>query len=319
MDARPVHAGSVIVLRAWERAMELRQLQSLREVVREGSFTAAARSLHMTQPAVSLHIKALEQELGARLMERDVRGVRLTAAGKLLLETAEVVLAATEEAERRIREMEAPDRGTVMLACGDTVALYLLPPILKAFRDLRPLAEVTIRNHGSRRILELVLRREADLGIVTRPPWLDPALWSRTLLVEPFLLALPPGHALGDTAAIDLAALTGQPAVFLARPSETRAQIDRALREAGANPTVVMESGNLEVVKAYVADGLGVSILPAMAVGAGDRERMILRPLPPTFPQRRLALVRRKDRVPGLLAADLLRLLAERFREDPAR
>jgi DNA-binding transcriptional LysR family regulator len=74
-----------------------------------------------------------------------------------------------------------------------------------------------------------------------------------------------------------------------------------------------MESGNLEVVKAYVADGMGISILPAMAIADGDRERLALRPLPDTFPSRPLALVRRKDRLPGLLAGELLRLLAEQF------
>lgn len=293
--------------------MELRQLLSLREVVREGSFTAAARCLHMTQPAVSLHIKALEKELGARLMERGVRGVRLTPAGEVLLQAAEVVLAATDDAVRRIREMEAPERGTVFVACGDTVALRLLPPVLRAFRKLRPQAEMAIRNHGSRRILDLVLRREVDLGIVTRPPWLDPALWTRTLLDEPFELALPPGHALADEETVDLTRLAGEPAVFLAKPSETRALIDRGLGDAGARPTMVMESGNLEVVKAYVADGLGISLLPAMGITARDRERMVLKPVPATFPRRRLALVRRKDRVPGLLATDFLRLLAERF------
>ena len=294
--------------------MELRQLLSLREVVREGSFTAAARTLHMTQPAVSLHIKGLEKELGTRLMERDVRGVRLTPAGEVLLQAAEMVLATTDEAVRRIREMEAPERGTVLLACGDTVALRLLPPVLRAFRTLRPQAEIAIRNHGSRRILELVLRREVDLGIVTRPPWLDPALWARTLLEEPFELALPPGHPLAGEETVPLSMLEGEPAIFLAKPSETRAQIDRGLRDAGARPTVVMESGNLEVVKAYVADGLGISLLPAMGITAQDRARLVLKPVPESFPRRKLALIRRKDRVPGLLAADLLRLLAERFR-----
>lgn len=296
-------------------AMELRQLLSLREVVREGSFTAAARNLHMTQPAVSLHIKALEQETGARLMDRDGRGITLTAAGKVLLRTAELVLAATDEAVRRIQEMEAPERGTLVLACGDTVALHLLPPVLRAFRALRPLAEVVIHNHASRSTLDLVLRREADLGIVTRPPWLDPALWHRTLHDEPLLLALPHGHPLAEGLDGPLSELDGQDAVLLAKPAETRAIIDRGLRQIGVRPTVVMESGNLEVVKSYVADGMGLSILPEMAITDADRTRMTIRSLPPEFPSRRLALVRRKDRAPGLLAGDLLRLLAERFRK----
>ncbi|MFV1959200.1 MAG: LysR family transcriptional regulator [Planctomycetota bacterium] len=296
--------------------MEIRQLHSFREVVREGSFTAAARRLHMTQPAISLHVKALEKEVGARLMDRDARGVRLTPAGEVLLEAAEAILGTVEDCRRRITEMEAPERGTLLLACGDTVALHVLPPILAAFRTLRPRAEITIRNHGSRRILDQVLRREADLGIVTLPPWLHPALEARVLLEEPFWLALPPGHGLAGREAIGLAALDGRPAVLLAPPSQTRGVIDRALGKAGVELRVVMESGNLEVVKAYVAGGMGLSILPAMAIEGSPPEGLVLVPLPDDFPRRQIALVRRRDRPPTLLASDLLRLFAERFAGD---
>lgn len=294
--------------------MDLRHLHSFRAVVQEGSFTAAAKALRTTQPTISLHIKALEKETGARLMERDARGVRLTPEGRVLFEAAETALGVTEDAKRRIGEMAAPERGTVTIACGDTVALNVLPPVLAAFRRLRPLAEVIIHNHGSLRILDLVLRREAELGIVTRPGTLDPALWARTLFVERFYLALPLEHPLASAERASPSALDREPAVFLARPSETRALVDRGLESAGVRPTVVMESGNLEVVKAYVADGLGFSILPEMAIGLQDRTRMRIRPIDGTFPERPIAVVRRQDRPPSLLASDVLRLLAERFR-----
>ena len=294
--------------------MELRQLHSFRAVVREGSFTAAAKKLHMTQPAVSLHIKALEEELGARLLDRDGRGVRLTEAGEALLSSADAALASLEEAARRIAELRAPEKGTVVLACGDTVALHMLPPVLTQFRAAHPHAEVVVHNHGSKAILEMVLHREADVGIVTRPPYVDPALWSRTLLEDPLVLALPPAHALTQAKRLTLRALRGEPAVMLAKGAETRSLIDRALREAGVELQVVMESGNLEVVKAYVAGGLGLSIVPEMAVTTADRQRMALRALPAGFPPRKIAVVRRKDRTPGLLTTSVLRLLAEQFR-----
>jgi DNA-binding transcriptional LysR family regulator len=292
--------------------MELRQLESFREVVRQGSFTAAARQLRMTQPAISTHIKALESELKARLLERDGRGVRLTDAGRLVLEAAETALGAVHEVGRRVRESLAPERGRLVLACGDTVALHLLPPVLGAFRRAHPLAEVAVQNHGSRVILDLVLKREADLGIVTRPPWLDPALWTRPLLSDPFVLALPHGHALSKGIKT-LHDLDGQPAVLLARSTETRGLIERGLEAAGARLTVALESLNLEVVKAYVASGLGLSILPAMAVTAADRAALTILPLPAGIPARRILVVRRKDRVPGLLATALLTLLAKQF------
>ena len=294
--------------------MEIRQLESFRAVVREGSFTAAARKLHMTQPAVSLHIKALEEELGARLLDRGGRGVHLTPAGEALLEGVHAALASLQEAARRIAEIQAPDRGTVVLACGDTVALHLLPPVLLRFRVLYPLAEVHVRNDGSRAILDLVLNREADVGIVTRPPWLDPALWARTLLEDSLVLVLPREHRLAARKRVVLRDLQGEAAVLLAKPAETRALIDRSLRAADVDLTVVMESGNLQVVKTYVAGALGLSIVPEMALTPEDRQRLEVRSLPAgTLPARRIAVVRRKDRAPGLLTLGLLKLLAERF------
>lgn len=298
--------------------MEIRQLESFREVVREGSFTAAAKKLHMTQPAVSLHVKALEDELGTRLLHRDSRGVRLTRAGTALLESADAALASLQEAARRIDEIKAPERGTVVLACGDTVALYLLPPVLTRFRRLHPQAEVHIRNHRSARILELLMNREADVGIVTRPPWIDPALWSRTLMEDPQLLALPRKHPLAKRKRVPLTALQDEAAVLLAKPAETRALVDRGLRAAGVELTIVMESSNFEVVKAYVASGLGLTILPRLAVTPADERRLAIRPLPGAFPARRIAVARRKDRRPGLLVGDLLKLLAEHFRAQEA-
>ncbi|MDF1699659.1 MAG: LysR family transcriptional regulator [Planctomycetota bacterium] len=296
--------------------MELRQLESFRAVLREGSFTAAAKKLHMTQPAVSLHIKALEEELGARLLDRDGRGVRLTPSGSALLEAADAALASLQEGARRIREIQAPERGSVVLACGDTVALHLLPPVLTRFGKLHPQADVVVHNHGSKTILEMLLNREADVGIVTRPPFVDPALWTRTLLDDALVLALPPKHPLLAKKRLSLRSLHGEAAVLLAKGAETRSLIDRGLRAEGVELQTVMESGNLEVVKAYVAGGLGLSIIPEMALTAADRRRMVIRPLPGRFPARRIAVARRKDRTPGILTTSLLKLMAEHFRAE---
>jgi DNA-binding transcriptional LysR family regulator len=299
-------------------AVEFRQLESLRAVVRAGSFTGAARALHMTQPAISLHIKALEDALGARLLDRDGRGVRLTAAGEILLGAAEASFTALDEARRRIGEMLDPERGTLIVACGDTVALYLLPPVLLEFRKAHPLAEIVVVNHGSRQVLDLVKRREADLGIVTRPAYTEPELWFRTILEEPLVLALPPGHPLAARDEVRLEDLRGASAVLLARPAETRAIADRALRAADVTLAPALESGNLEVVKTYVAQGMGISLLPAMAVTDEDRRRMAIRALPEGGPTRRVAVVRRKDRRPGLLLTALLESIAKRVRHpDP--
>jgi len=294
--------------------MELRQLESFREVVRQGSFTAAARKLHMTQPAVSLHIKALEKYLKARLLDRDSKGVRVTAPGRVLLATADAVLGALDEAERRIAEIEAPERGTVRLACGDTVAMGLLPPVLVEFGRAFPYAELQIANKASVGVIEQVLAREVDLGIVTRPAWLDPALQARTLHIEHFRLALPKGHRLARKRNLTLGDLSDEPAVFLSPDTETRKLVERGLSKERVRLRVVLESGNLEVVKHYVRQGAGLSILPDLALVGDSAAGLVLRDLPSTFPQRRVALVRHKDSTASPLVKALLRIVAEHFK-----
>jgi DNA-binding transcriptional LysR family regulator len=202
----------------------------------------------------------------------------------------------------------------VVLACGDTVALYLLPPVLTEFRRRFPKAEVTIRNHGSRRILEFLLTDPIDLAVATAPPHLDPALESAPLLEETLVVVLPPEHALARKAVPTLSDLEGEDAVLLAKPSVTRSVIERGLRAAGVRLVTAMESGNLEVVKAYVARGFGLTILPAMAVTDDDRRRMSVHPLPASFPKRRLVVLRRRDRFQTRLARELTALLAAHTR-----
>jgi DNA-binding transcriptional LysR family regulator len=290
--------------------MEIHHLRSFREVVRARSFTAAAKRLYLGQPAVSQQIKALETEVGERLLERTGRDVLLTPAGEILLEAVDRALSLLDDATKKIREARDAGEGTVTLACGDTVALYLLPPVLAEFRAKFPKADVSVRNHGSREIVALLLSGEADLGVATKPDDLDEALDSAPLLEESLLLALPPGHRLAATGATTLKDLEGEPAVLLARTAVTRRVIDEGLAAAGVRLSTAMESGNLEVCKAYVARGFGLSILPALAVTDDDRKRMAIHALPGDFPRRRLVVLRRRDRYRSRLVTALTALLA---------
>ena len=294
--------------------MDLHLLRSFREVARERSFTAAAKNLLLTQPAVSQQVKALEKEVGERLLDRDGRTVTPTPAGLVLLEAADRVFALLDDARKRVKETRDADVGTVTIACGDTVALYLLPPVLSEFRARFPKADVAVRNHASREIVALLLEGGADLGVATAPAHLDPALESAPLLEERLLLALPPRHPKAATGPASLEELNGEPAVLLAKPSVTRAVIDRGLRDAGVELVPAMESGNLEVVKAYVARGIGLSFLPEMAVTEEDRRRMAVHPVPGPFPRRRLVVLRRGDRFRTRLARELTELLAAHVR-----
>ena len=290
--------------------MEIHHLRTFREVVRARSFTAAGKRLFLAQPTVSQQVKALETEVGERLLERTGKDVRPTPAGEVLLEAVDRALAILDDAARRIREARDEGEGSVTIACGDTVALYLLPPVLAAFRAKFPKADVRVRNHGSREVVALVLAGDADLGLATKPEVLDEALESATLLDEGFVLALPPGHRLADAGPGALAELDGEPAVLLEATTATRRVIDDGLAAAGVRLSTAMESGNLEVVKAYVARGFGLSVLPALAVTDDDRRRFAVHALPGAFPPRRLVVLRRRDRYRSRLVRELTSLLA---------
>jgi DNA-binding transcriptional LysR family regulator len=291
--------------------LDLESLRSFYHVARERSFSRAARTLHVSQPAVSVRIKTLEEELGERLFDRARKGVALTEAGAVLYRAAEKIFADVEEARARLRELRESGAGHVRLGCSDTVSLYLLPPALKRFRRRFPGAEVTIRNDHSTEILDLLLRGELDFGIVTRPPSLDHRLEAREILVEPYVAVCRRDDPILRRGQVSLAALDGRPMVALERGTVTRDAIDRALRAAGARPRVVLETGNVEVQKLYAAMGFGCAVLPRSAVADADRRRLAVIPLKEGDLVRHIVAVVPRDRYVPRAAQALLEIVAE--------
>lgn len=291
--------------------MDLEALRSFYHVARERSFSRAAQLLHVTQPAMSFRIKALEEELGQRLFDRERKGAALTEAGAVLYGSAEKIFSDVQEAMSRLRELKDSGLGRVRLGCSDTVSLYMLPPLLRRFRAKYPAAEILIRNAYSAEILDLLARGELDFGIVTKPAAVDRRLETRVLFEEPYLLACARGDPLARRGAVALRALDGRDMVALERGTVTRDAIDRAFRAAGAEPRVVLETGNIEVQKRYVAIGFGFALLPASALPDADRRRLVTRPLEPGGPdlRRTVVVAFRKDRYVPRPAQALLELL----------
>jgi len=291
--------------------VDLESLKSFYHVARERSFSRAARNLHISQPAMSVRIKALEQELGERLFDRARKGVALTEAGAVLYDSAEKIFADVEEARARLRELKESGAGQVRLGCSDTVSLYLLPPVLQKFRRRFPLAEITIRNAHSSEILDMLVRGELDFGIVMRPPGMDHRLEARELFVDPFVLACAKGDPLLRRREVSLKALDGRPMVALERGTVTRETIDRALRAAHLRPRIVLETGNVEVQKLYAANGFGCAILPRSAVTEADRRRLEVRPVKDGPPERHVVVVVPRDRYVSRAAQALLQLVQD--------
>ena len=247
--------------------MELHQLRGFHEIARQRSFTRAAERLFITQPAISLQLKALEDELGETLLERAHKHIRLTPAGEILLRHTKAVLGALESAQAEIAGLRQELRGRIVLGTSDTNSTYVLPEALRAYRDESPLVEVDIRNKMSTEVGRLVVDDEVDLGLATLPVRERERLEeSQTLFTRQDVLICPPGHALAGRKQIALKTVADYPLLALEPGSTTRYLLEQSFRRADLKPRISMNLGSIEVIKRFVEIGFGVALVPKIAV-----------------------------------------------------
>ncbi|MEB7543625.1 LysR family transcriptional regulator [Enterobacter huaxiensis] len=287
--------------------LNLAHLATLRLVLQRGSFSAAADVLGISQPAVSLQIRQLEQFLQTRLVERTGRGIKATAAGQALLEHGERIELAVDEAVRSISEFSQAVSGTVTLGTGATACIHLLPPLLQQLRSDHPLLRVGVTTGNTLDIVRAVEENRLDMGLVTLPAG-GRALDVMTVMDEEFVfIAAREQQALFND--ITPARLHAEPLIAFEPGSGTRALIDGWFEASGLSIAPVMQLGSIEAIKRMVRAGLGYSIVPRMAVeDAADREGLCVRSLMPVL-QRQLAVVMRQDKILSKGIAGIIRLL----------
>jgi DNA-binding transcriptional LysR family regulator len=249
--------------------LDPRRLRVLREVAARGSFSAAAEALAFTQSAVSQQVAALERETGTRLVERGVRPVRLTDAGRALMAHTEAVLARLDEAEQELGELAGLRRGRLRLASFPTAIATLVPRAVAEFRRRHPEVDLTVVDDHHQGVLRRLARWELDLALVydhASLPEPEVALERTHLLDDPFDLVVPHGHRLAGRATAALAELAG--ATWIGgTPGGAYARIVlHGCRAAGFEPRVVFGSDDYNAVQAFVAVGLGVAMLPRLAL-----------------------------------------------------
>lgn len=251
------------------------QLLAFVAVARERGFSRAARRLGRTQSAVSQAVARLEADLGTALFVRRGRTTGLTAAGRALLERAERVLDEMGRARAALQGEAGPEEGWLTVGTSDTLAYYLLPPVIAAFRARHPRVELRLDNRPSPATAERVAERGVDVGVVTLPLPSDLRSGGRPLLervtVEPLgpqpeVLICPPGHPLARRRRVGLEAVVRHPLLLLDRSTGARALLDGDLARLGLTPAVAMEMSSVEVLKRLVELGLGLSVVPALAV-----------------------------------------------------
>jgi DNA-binding transcriptional LysR family regulator len=245
--------------------VDLRQLEILRAVAQTGSFTSAGEQLHLSQSAVSRQILLLEEELGEQLFLRLGRKIRITPAGTTLLGLSQRMFDDLEQTRAAILDTQQTVKGTLRLVGGMTVCLYVFPPLLKAFRKEHPHVDVKLMPGATPRLIRQLRSGTADLGLLTLPVD-DPALTSVPVMREELLLVTNPQHPLARKRHITPQDLARQPFVLFEAGSNTRKAIEEFFASEHIAPTVVTETENVEIIKALVRIGMGVTIIPYQAV-----------------------------------------------------
>ena len=247
--------------------MDLRQLEIIRAIADTGSFTAAGEKLRVSQSAISRQILLLEAELGETVFHRIGRRIRITPAGESVLQLSHRVFQDLKDTVAGISDSQESLKGTMRLVGGMTVCLYVFPTLLAEVRRAHPSLDLKITVGSVDRSVAMLRSGGADLGMVTLPVEATD-LVSMPVLQEELLLITYPAHALAKKRQIVPADLRKQPFILFEAGSVTRRLVDDFFTKEGIAPDVVMETENVEIIKAMVRFGLGISIIPWQAAAA---------------------------------------------------
>ncbi|EPC6044199.1 LysR family transcriptional regulator [Serratia marcescens] len=272
----------------------LKQLRVFVAIARHGSFSRAGEAIGLTQSAVSHSVKELEAEVGVRLLDRTTREVVLTDAGLRLANRVERLLDELQAALLDARSFGVQRSGTVRVATSQTISAHLMPQCIAAGEREYPEIRIMLRDQAQQQVLHSVRNAEVDFGIVVDPVQAVD-LECEAVLHEPFLLLCRDDHPFAAQQAVRWSALNGCRLVLQDYASGSRPLIDSALRQQGVEAHVVQEIGHPATLFPMVAEGIGISIFPALALPLPEGGRLRVRRLVPEI-NRALMLVRRKNR-----------------------
>ena len=254
--------------------MDLRQLEVIRAIADTGSFTAAGEKLRVSQSAISRQVLLLEAELGEPVFHRIGRRIRITPAGESLLQLSRRVFQDLQDTVAAITDTQESLRGTMRLVGGMTVCMYVFPALLEEVHRTHPHLDIKISVGSGDRSIELLRSGAGDLGLVTVPVGATD-LVSVPVLQEEMLLITYPTHPLARKRQIHASDLTRQPFVVFESGSVTRKLVDAFFTRERIEPEIVMETENVEIIKAMVRHGLGISIVPWQAAAADVRSQAL--------------------------------------------
>ena len=275
--------------------MDFDQLETFIEVARLSSFSRAAEKRFRTQPAISSQIRSLEEDVGARLLDRSGGKVSLTASGKLFLKFAEETLDARKAAMTAIAETERVPKGEIVVGANEGTCLHILPEVFAHFKKQYPDVSVSIRRADYAKVLESVIDNSVDFGVVSLPVT-DNRLTAVLIHRDDLVLIVPPRHPLAKLKSAKAEDIAQYPLV-MPKVGHTRDALDQLFHEHKLKPRYAMELDSSELLKRFVAADVGVGFISRSNVEEDVKANVLAAlPLADTQIRRDLALVFRKDK-----------------------
>ena len=275
--------------------MDFDQLETFIEVSRLSSFSRAAEKRFRTQPAISSQIRSLEEEVGAKLLDRSGGKVSLTASGKLFLKFAEDTLDARKAAVTAIAETERVPRGEIVVGANEGTCLHVLPEVFAHFKKQYPDVAISINRADYSKILESVIDNSVDFGVVSLPIT-DPRLTAVPIHKDELVLITPPKHPLAKLRAAPASDIAQYPLV-MPKVGHTRDALDDLFHRLKLKPRYAMELDSSELLKRFVAADVGIGFISKSNVLEDVKANVLASiPLAETQIRRDLALVFRKDK-----------------------
>jgi DNA-binding transcriptional LysR family regulator len=239
--------------------MDFDQLTTFLEVARLGNFSRAGEKVFRSQSAVSVQIRQLEQDYGTRLLDRAGKKVQLTPAGEVLFEYAMKLLALRNESLRVVAGPEETPRGILSIGANEATCLYVLPDIFTAYRSLNPHVQISIYRSFSHKVVQKLHDGAIDVGVVTMPVK-DSRLVAQQIFHDPLMLIVSNNHPLARQSSVTVDEVVDYP-ILLPKIGQTRMALDKLFRPYQARLQVAMELPSVAMIKAFVASGVGISLI----------------------------------------------------------
>jgi len=295
--------------RFYYKGDRFKPLRAFCQVARLGSVSRAAEALFLSQPAVTLQLQALERDLGSTLFERIGRRFSLTREGQVLYELARPLVEGLDGLDGEFRsKLKGLQAGELHVAAGSSTILYLLPALVRAFRDQHPEVQLVLHNVTGQDGLGLLRSDAVDLAVGSMLDVPTDLAYAPVYSFDPMLIC-PPEHPLAQKADLRLEDLSPYGLILPPRRLTTYRLVDLVFQQRRVPYTVALEVGGWEVIKQYVAMGLGISIVTSICLTEADQQRLVSRNLGEYFPPRSYGVVMRKGKYLSPQARDFIDLI----------